>query len=437
MGQDDPRRTVPRTDRLLALPAVAAARGRLSEQVIRGVVAQHQDEVRQGRLPAESIEAAIERELEARRPSTIRPVLNATGVIVHTNLGRAPLSAAAIEAIERAARYADVELDLRSGKRGSRGRGAVDALLEACPAAEAALVVNNGAAALLLAVTALSGEAEIVVSRGELIEIGAGFRLPELMQVFGSRLREVGATNRTHPADYARVLGDATGCVLKVHPSNFTISGFTSGVDVAALRRLLDEHAAADRRIPLVVDLGSGLLEPDPALPDEPDLTSALRAGADVVIASGDKLLGGPQAGLLLGRRDAIERLAKHPLARAVRADKLALAALEATLRGPGTPVRDALHADPARLHERTLVLATRLGAPVVPHDGRVGGGGAPGHPLPGWAIELPADYAERLRLGEPAVLARVHDGRCLVDLRCIPEASDGLLLDALIAAKR
>lgn len=434
MGQDDPRRTVPRTDRLLALPAVAAARGRLSEQVIRSVVAQEQDEVRQGRLPAEDVEAAIERELAATRPSTIRPVLNATGVIVHTNLGRAPLSAAAIEAIERAARYADVELNLRTGKRGSRGRGAVDALLEACPAAEAALVVNNGAAALLLAVTALSGEAEIVVSRGELIEIGAGFRLPELMEVFGSRLREVGATNRTHPADYARVLGAATGCVLKVHPSNFTISGFTSGVDVAQLRRLLDDHAG---HIPLVVDLGSGLLHPDPTLPDEPDLSSALRAGADVVIASGDKLLGGPQAGLLLGRRDAIGRLAKHPLARAVRADKLALAALEATLRGPGTPVGYALHADPARLHERTLALAARLDAPVVPHDGRVGGGGAPGHPLPGWAIELPEDYAERLRLGEPAVLARVHGGRCLVDLRCIPEASDDLLIGALIAAKR
>lgn len=429
---DDPRRGVPRTDRLLALPGVVDARSRLNEAAIRVVVTRQQQAVREGRLAADDIEAAIERELAATQPSTIRPVLNATGVIVHTNLGRAPLSATAIAAIEQAARYSDLELDLRSGKRGSRGRGAVDALLEACPAAEAALVVNNGAAALLLAVTALSGTSEIVVSRGELIEIGAGFRLPELMEVFGSRLREVGATNRTHPADYARVLGDATGCVLKVHPSNFTISGFTSGVDVATLRQLLDEHAG---HIPLVVDLGSGLLHPDPTLPDEPDLSSALRAGADVVIASGDKLLGGPQAGLILGRREAIERLARHPLARAVRADKLALAALEATLRGPGTPVMDALHADPARLHERTLALATRIDAPVVPHDGRVGGGGAPGHRLPGWAIELPADYAERLRLGEPAVLARVHDGRCLVDLRCIPEDADETLLAALIAA--
>ena len=432
---DDPRRTVPRTDRLLELPAVVAARARLSETTIRGVIAQQQDEVRQGRLPAGSIESAIERELEARRPSTIRPVLNATGVIVHTNLGRAPLSVAAIEAIEQAARYADVELDLRSGKRGSRGRGAVAALLEACPAAQAALVVNNGAAALLLAVTVLCGAGEIVVSRGELVEIGAGFRLPELMQVFGPRLREVGTTNRTHPADYATAFGEATGCVLKVHPSNFIVSGFTSGVDVAGLRALLDAHATQGRRIPLIVDLGSGLIDPDPALPDEPDLSSALRAGADVVIASGDKLLGGPQAGLLLGRREAIEQLARHPLARAVRADKLALAALEATLRGPGTPVGDGLHADPARLRARTLALATRLDVAVVPHDGRVGGGGAPGHRLPGWAMELPERYAERLRLGEPAVLARVHDGRCLVDLRCIPEDSDEALLKALLAA--
>ena len=271
---DDPRRGVPRTDRLLALPGVVDARSRLNEAAIRVVVTRQQQAVREGRLAADDIEAAIERELAATQPSTIRPVLNATGVIVHTNLGRAPLSATAIAAIEQAARYSDLELDLRSGKRGSRGRGAVDALLEACPAAEAALVVNNGAAALLLAVTALSGTSEIVVSRGELIEIGAGFRLPELMEVFGSRLREVGATNRTHPADYARVLGDATGCVLKVHPSNFTISGFTSGVDVATLRQLLDEHAG---HIPLVVDLGSGS-----------GLTAiaSMRAGASHVLAA-------------------------------------------------------------------------------------------------------------------------------------------------------
>ncbi|MBK7821831.1 MAG: L-seryl-tRNA(Sec) selenium transferase [Tessaracoccus sp.] len=436
---DDPRRRVPRTDHLLALPIVAVARARLAEQAIRDAVARVQERVREGRLAAEEAAAALGRELDARRPDTITPVLNATGVVVHTNLGRAPLSAAAAEALTRAAGYADIELDLETGKRGPRGAGAHRALLAACPAAEAALIVNNGAAALLLAVTALGGGREIVVSRGELIEIGAGFRLPDLMETTGSRLREVGSTNRTHPADYARVLGPETGCVVKAHTSNFRVTGFTSDVGVAALRGLLDEHAAARGvRIPLVVDLGSGLIDPDPALPHEPDITGALRAGANVVIASGDKLLGGPQAGILLGRTDAIGRLATHPLARAVRADKLALAALEATLRGPATPVATFLHADPDALGRRALAVADGLNAVVgtearvVPHDGRVGGGGAPGRPLPGWAIELPEAYAERLR--RHAVVGRVHQDRCLVDLRCVPEDQDGALLAALIA---
>ncbi|GJJ22954.1 hypothetical protein MTY414_66270 [Mycolicibacterium mageritense] len=304
------------------------------------------------------------------------------------------------------------------------------ALLAACPAAEDALVVNNGAAALVLATTALASGREVVVSRGELIEIGAGFRLPDLIASTGARLREVGTTNRTHLTDYADALGPDTGCVLKVHPSNFRVTGFTSGVSLPELRQML-----SDNGIPLVVDLGSGLLEPDPLLPDEPDAATALSQGADVITGSGDKLLGGPQAGIVLGRAEIVARLARHPLARAVRADKLTLAALEATVCGGPAPVVQALHADPGMLRARAERIAGAVGAAVVPHDGRVGGGGAPGVPLPGWAVRLPEAVAARLRAGDPAVLPRVHDGACLLDLRCIPEADDERLLAAVRTA--
>ncbi len=427
----DPRRLIPRTDRLLALPAVRAAAAAMSERVVRGVVRAVQDEARSGRLAPEEVEARVIAALGSRTPSSLRPVLNATGVIVHTNLGRAPLSEAARRALADAAGYADVEFDLGSGARSRRGAGARAALLAACPEAEDALVVNNGAAALLLAVTVLAAGREVVLSRGEMIEIGAGFRLPDLIVSTGARVREVGTTNRTHPDDYADALGADTGCVLKIHASNYRISGFTSEVPVAALRTLCDERGTA-----LVADLGSGLLCPDPVLPEEPDLAGALRDGADLVIASGDKLLGGPQAGLLLGRAEAIARCARHPLARALRADKLALAALEATLTGPEAPVPAALHADPDVLRERTARVAAALGAEVVAHDGRVGGGGGAEVPLPGWAVSLPEDLAAPLRAGTPAVVATVRDGACLVDLRCIPEQDEQGLVDAVRTAR-
>jgi len=216
-----------------------------------------------------------------------------------------------------------------------------------------------------------------------------------------------------------------------VHPSNFRVDGFTSDVPLGELSALTAAHGVA-----LVADLGSGLLAPDPHLPQEPDAATALASGADVVIASGDKLLGGPQAGLLLGRTEIITRLARHPLARAVRADKLALAALEATLSGEPPPVIQALHADLARLRRRTDRLAGALGVPVVPHEGRVGGGGAPGVALPGWALQLPEGLSGLLRTGDPAVLPRVHDGSCLLDLRCVPEGDDDRLLDAIRQAR-
>jgi L-seryl-tRNA(Ser) seleniumtransferase len=417
MTQVDPRRLIPRTDQLLALPAVEQARIRLGERAVKAAVRDIQDQARRGDLPPEQVQDALVASLTARTTTTLRPVLNATGVVVHTNLGRAPLAPGAVEALISASGYVDVELDLATGARSKRGVAAREALLAACPAAEDALVVNNGAAALVLATAALAAGNEVIVSRGELIEIGA-------------RLREVGTTNRTHLKDYEEAIGPQTGCVLKVHQSNFRVAGFTSAVTVSDLRAL-----TAARELPLVADLGSGLLVPDPLLPDEPDAATALSDGADVVTASGDKLLGGPQAGIVLGRADVVARMARHPLARAVRADKLTLAALEATVCAGGSPVTRALHADADRLRARAQLLADAVGASVVAHDGRVGGGGAPGVPLPGWAVRLPEPAAAALRGGDPAVLPRVHDGACLLDLRCIPESDDDRLLAAVRAA--
>ncbi|AIT60750.1 L-seryl-tRNA(Sec) selenium transferase [Corynebacterium doosanense] len=417
----DPRRRIPRTDVLLDLPEVRAAA--LSEAGKRSLIDAAQSRARALEIAPEEVAAQVVASLP-ERASSMTPVINATGVIIHTNIGRAPLSEQAQRALIDAAGYADVEMDLAMGQRSkNRGAGARDALLAAVPEAEDALVVNNGAAALLLATTALAENREVIISRGELIEIGAGFRLPELIESARVTLREVGATNRTHLADYAGAISEDTGAILKVHPSNYLITGFTSSVGVTELRGL---------DVPLIVDLGSGLLRHDDALPTEPDIAAQLTAGADVVIASGDKLLGGPQAGILLGKADAIARLKRHPLARALRMDKLRLAALEATVAGPDTPVAAALHLDPARYRARTEALAAAVGGEVVDHDGRVGGGGAPEYPLPGFAVRLPAELAPALRTGTPAVLPRVHDGACLVDLRCVPESRDGEVADAI-----
>ncbi|HEX2419071.1 MAG TPA: L-seryl-tRNA(Sec) selenium transferase, partial [Micromonosporaceae bacterium] len=363
--------------------------------------------------------------------ASLRLVINATGALLHTNLGRAPLSAAAQDAVLAASGTTDVEYDLRTGQRGRRGRGALAALAEAAPDAEAVYVLNNNAAALVLAATALAQGGELVVSRGELVEIGDGFRLPDLVASTGARLREVGTTNRTVLADYRAALGPQTGCVLKIHPSNFRIEGFTEQVPVAELATL---------GLPVVFDIGSGLLAPDPLLPDEPDVRTALRAGADLVTASGDKLLGGPQAGLLFGRKTLVERLRRHPLARALRVDKLTLAALEATLRGPETPIHAALHADTGELRARAEKLATELAAAGVPAEAVssravVGGGGAPGVELPSAAVALPETYGPALRLGQPPVITRMERGRCLLDLRAVPESDDAALRAAVLSA--
>ncbi len=424
MSLDDARRRVPRTDDALADPRLIAAAARLGGDLVKAAVVQAQDLARSGRLAPEDVVDAAVAGLP-QRATTLRPVLNATGVVLHTNLGRAPLSPAAVEAVGTAAGYVDVEYDVVDGSRARRGRGALQALREAVPAAQDVLVVNNGAAALVLATTALAAGREVLVSRGEMVEIGDGFRLPDLIASTGARLREVGTTNRTHLRDYADAVGPDTGCVLKVHPSNFRVEGFTSAVDVADLAGL---------GVPVVADVGSGLLAPHPLLPDEPDAETALLAGASVVTASGDKLLGGPQAGLLLGRADVVERLRRHPLARALRVDKLTLAALEATLRGPRTPAWQSLTADPDVLRDRCARLAELVGGLVVASDGAVGGGGAPGQVLPGWAVALPASYAVRLRAGDPCVVGRIERDRCLLDLRCVPAADDATLAAAVQA---
>jgi L-seryl-tRNA(Ser) seleniumtransferase len=425
----DPRRRVPRTDALLADPRLAAALATLGRAQVKAAVTGAQQRARHGEISPEAVAEAAAASLPPTA-SGLRRVINATGVVVHTNLGRAPLSAAAAAAIVAAGGHTDIELDLATGRRAPRGRTALAALAQAVPQAGAVAVVNNGAAALVLAATALAAGREIIVSRGELVEIGDGFRLPDLLQSTGARLREVGTTNRTTVADYRAAIGPDTAFVLKVHPSNFVISGFTSAVPVAGLAGL---------GVPVVADIGSGLLSPDPLLPDEPDATSALRTGAAVVTASADKLLGGPQAGLLLGRADIVERLRRHPLARALRVDKLTLAGLEATLRGPGTPVHRALHAEPATLRARTQVLcdcltAAGLDAGMTSTAAVAGGGGAPGVELPSWALTLPEAYAVALRLGEPPGVGRVERGRLLLDLRCVEPDDDVRLRAAILA---
>jgi L-seryl-tRNA(Ser) seleniumtransferase len=433
----DPRRQVPRTDTLLADPRLAAAGERLGRALVKGTVQRVQQRIRDGEVaPPDAVHAVL-----ASLPGTassLQPVLNATGVLVHTNLGRSPLSSAAVEAVVAASGTTDVELDLGTGRRGPRGEGAIAALLDAVPAAEAAIVVNNCAAALALVATALAAGRELVLARGELVEIGDGFRIPDLLVSTGARLREVGTTNRTTLADYRGALGPDAGAVLKVHPSNFVVRGFTRSVEVRELAAALSGSGT-----PLVADVGSGLLRPHPLLPDEPDLQTTLADGADLVLASGDKLLGGPQAGLVLGRAELVQRLRRHPLYRALRVDKTTLAALEATLRGPLPPVQEMLGADLERLRERAQALAARLSAGgvdavVVDAEARVGGGGAPEHPLPSAAVSLPASFAELLRRGSPPVVGYVEDGRTLLNLRSLlPSADESLAAAVLECAGR
>ena len=377
----------------------------------------------------------------------LRPVLNATGVVLHTNLGRAPLAPEALCRVEAVARgYSNLELDLESGERGSRFAPLLEPL-RMLTGAEDAIVVNNCAAATLLVFTALAEGREVVVSRGELVEIGGGFRVPDVMRQSHATLVEVGTTNRTRRADYERALSPATALVAKVHRSNFALVGFTEETSVEELARLCQP-----RGVPLFVDAGSGLLAPldVPGALAEPTMRGHIEAGADLVAFSGDKLLGGPQAGIVVGRAFWVSRLRAHPLARALRVDKLTVAALEATLRmmqdgrGDEIPARAMALAPEPVLHARAEALRRYLAdagveSRVVHVEGQVGGGTLPLARPVSWACALEGEaeaISTRLRTGEPSVLARIEDGRLVLDVRCIEDPDVAALAAAVVAAR-
>ena len=426
-------------DRLRDLPSV----DRLATAVARAELQARREELLNGAAGGDDTAVDLVARARARLRPHLRRVLNATGVVVHTNLGRAPLAAEARAAVAAAADgYSNLELDLATGARGSR-HAHVEELLRELTGAQAAIAVNNCAAAVLLACAALAGGRDTVVSRGQLIEIGGGFRIPEILEVAGTRLVEVGTTNRTRRADYEAALaagGDRVGAILRAHPSNFRTVGFVAAVEIEEL---------CDLGIPVIDDVGSGVLTDDlELLAGEPPVRRSVRAGSALTAFSGDKLLGGPQAGLLVGTREAVEACRRHPLARAVRIDKLSLAALEATLalhRDPvaarrALPVLTMLEADDATLRRRADKLATATGGTVVASTARVGGGALPLLELPGPAVAIdpgPAGadaLAADLRAGDPAVVGRLHDGRLLLDPRTLTDEEAGEVAGAVRA---
>ena len=416
-------RDLPSVDELAADERLASTGPRaLVIAAVRSALARAREEIQAGADPGDLI-GRVELELAAARGPRLQRAINATGVIVHTNLGRAPLAQEALERVTAVARgYSNLEYDLGAGGRGSR-QDHVAPILRRLTGAEAALVVNNNAAAVLLALAALAEGREVLVSRGELIEIGDGFRIPDVLARSGAHLHEVGTTNRTRAADYERAIGPETALLLRVHQSNFRVVGFTEQPRLAELVRVGRAHG-----IPVVDDLGSGVLV---ELEDEPSARDALAAGADLVCFSGDKLLGGPQAGIVVGRGELVERLRRHPLQRALRADKLTLAALEATLALYLDPERAAreipvlqMLAEPAEaVRARAEQLAGLVGGDVEQTVGRVGGGALPLAELPGFACSVEEELAARLREADPPVVALVRDGRCLLDCRTIAAA--------------
>jgi L-seryl-tRNA(Ser) seleniumtransferase len=438
-------RALPAMHRLLALPEAAALLARHPRAAVAAALRAELDALRRdgGGYSAARVFAAAQAALEAAARPGLRRVINATGVVLHTNLGRAPLPQAAMAALLGGT--CNLELDLETGRRGRR-HAACAALLAELTGAEDAVVVNNGAAAMLLAMTALAAGGEAVVSRGELVEIGGGFRIPDVIRQGGARLAEVGTTNRTRLGDYAGAIGPDTRVLLRVHRSNFSITGFTAAPDPAAIAALAREHGLLS-----LVDLGSGAMV-DLArhgLPAEPTLGQAVAQGFDLVVASGDKLLGGPQAGLVLGRAAVMARLAAHPLMRALRPDKLTLAALEATLRlyrdpdaaWRSVPVLAMLSAPVAAVRERAarlLALLPEGAGELAEGTSLVGGGSLPGIELPSCLVAMagPAEaLAARLRQGDPAVMARIAGGRLLLDLRTVADAEVPALAGAIRAA--
>jgi L-seryl-tRNA(Ser) seleniumtransferase len=415
--------------RLRDLPSVdELARGAddaLAVEAARTVLGRAREEIRAGGDPGDLADR-LRAELDSARRPSLRRALNATGVIVHTNLGRAPLPAAALERVhEIGSSYSNLEYDLEAGGRGSRQQHAAE-ILRRLTGAEAALVVNNNAAAVLLALAALAEGREVLVSRGELIEIGDGFRIPDVLARSGARLVEVGTTNRTRAADYERAIGPETAVLLRVHQSNFRVVGFTELPTVTQLAQVARSH-----EILLVDDLGSGVLA---ELAGEPSVRESLTAGADLVCFSGDKLLGGPQAGIVVGRGELVERLRRHPLQRALRADKLTIAALEGTLAlylDPERAMREVpvlrmLHEPAETVRGRAERLAAAVGGEVEETVGRVGGGALPLAELPSFACAVEEKLAAPLRAHEPPVIGVVRDGRLLLDCRTLSDAEAG-----------
>jgi L-seryl-tRNA(Ser) seleniumtransferase len=448
----DPRRDLPSVRALLEGEAGRALRDRAPRSVltdaIRDAVAAARLEPRTAPRDAGEWKAAIASTLAARQRSSLRRVHNATGVVLHTNLGRAPLPDVALAAIEERARgYATLEYDIARGVRGSRYVHCA-ALLRELTGAEDALVVNNGAAALMLALNTFGAERDSLISRGELIEIGGSFRVPDIMSRSGTTLVEVGTTNRTHARDYIEALSQRSGTLVKVHRSNFSLAGFVAEVPVAELATLAAQHGLAS-----IFDLGSGLLLSLEAygLHGEPLAADAVRSGATVVTMSGDKLLGGPQAGILLGSAASIDRLKRNPMTRAVRVDKLTLAALEATLllyREPDRALREiptlrmlTSSAEEVRTRAGALAAVLRkagIACDVVATAAAVGGGAFPTLSLESFGVALPGDarrLEECLRLADMPVIGRITEDRLLIDLRSIPEQEDDALSDALRAA--
>jgi L-seryl-tRNA(Ser) seleniumtransferase len=422
MQQENPLRALPSVNELLRDPQLTALEGEHGHEfavgVARDAIAAAREKIVAGEQPADLVADALERAGSAGTPR-LRRVLNATGVVVHTNLGRAPLAASALERIQAiSAGYSNLEYDLEKGTRGSR-QDHVSPLLSQLTGAEAALVVNNNAAAVLLAVAALAEGRDVLVSRGELVEIGDGFRIPDVLARSGARLVEVGTTNRTRIEDYERAIGDRTAVLLRVHQSNFRVVGFTESPKLDDLARL-----AGNRGLVLVDDLGSGVL---PHMGDEPTVTESIAAGAHVVTFSGDKLLGGPQAGIVVGRADLVERLRRHPLQRALRADKLTLAALEGTLAlyrsgRPGPPVLDMLTEQAESVRARAERLAELTGGTVESTVARAGGGSLPTTDLKSFACALEERLAEPLRRGDPPVIGILRDGVLLLDCRTLTD---------------
>ena len=447
-------RGLPKVDTLCQAPGLTSLRQEYGDKAVVDAIRQVLAQLRQGILDGSVLElptsdglhGQIRNQVIRNDLPSLRTVINGTGIILHTNLGRACLSEKAAQAAADAARqYSNLEYDIAKGQRGTR-YAHIEELLCRLTEAESALVVNNNAAAVLLVLSALTQGGQVVVSRGELVEIGGSFRVPDIMEACGAQLKEVGTTNKTHLRDYERAINENTKALMKVHTSNYRIVGFTETPSLSALVELGHQH-----NLPVIEDLGSGCLInlTQFGIHDEPSVQDSLKAGVDVVSFSGDKLLGGPQAGIVVGKKKYIDILKKHPLARAMRVDKMTLAALEATLRCYETgcteeiPVVGMLSASPEALQQKAHKLASMLMESgvlpsIVPVESRVGGGSLPNHSLPSYAVALTGDVnslEEKLRLGLHPIVGRIHNDAYLLDVRTLWESDFPVIVASILEA--